>query len=136
MPDINIINQQPENSHPTTPPLRGKALAYATLDWIKANPGHWDQMYWHCGTSHCFAGVAEMLGAGLDPTQEHPERELTEDGDYAGPETINLASAMLGIGSRAVVLSLFSSTNTLQDLENKVAIIFGARNGITSNDNQ
>lgn len=32
-----------------------------TLAAIKANPEHWNQKTWHCGTSHCFAGFAHII---------------------------------------------------------------------------
>lgn len=142
-PDANI-NQQLEDSQPTTPPLRGKDLAYATLDWIKANPQHWNQRYWHCGTSHCFAGTAEMLGAGLDPAQEHPDRQPDEnDPDfddmnpeaYWGMDTSKTALEMLEIpsaefwypGEDRFQRDLFHSGNSLLDLEKYVEVLFGAR---------
>lgn len=28
---------------------------------IRANPKRWDQSRWHCGTTHCFAGWAQIL---------------------------------------------------------------------------
>lgn len=31
------------------------------LKTIEENPQHWDQNNWHCGTSHCFAGFAQLL---------------------------------------------------------------------------
>jgi hypothetical protein len=31
---------------------------------IKANPDTWRQSAWHCGTSHCVAGFAELDAAG------------------------------------------------------------------------
>lgn len=33
---------------------------------IEGNPDHWNQNYWHCGTSHCFAGFAQCKARGLD----------------------------------------------------------------------
>ncbi len=33
----------------------------AVLDRIKANPCSWDQSKWHCGTTHCFAGHAQIM---------------------------------------------------------------------------
>lgn len=30
------------------------------VDFIKANPQHWNQRTWHCGTSHCVAGFIEQ----------------------------------------------------------------------------
>lgn len=32
---------------------------------IEANPRHWDQTIWHCDTTHCFAGHAQLLMRGL-----------------------------------------------------------------------
>ena len=31
------------------------------LDQITAHPETWDQTDWHCGTTHCFAGWAQLL---------------------------------------------------------------------------
>jgi hypothetical protein len=31
------------------------------LDHIEAHPETWDQATWHCGTSHCFAGWAQIM---------------------------------------------------------------------------
>jgi len=36
------------------------------LDTIKAHPETWNQAKWHCGTTHCFAGHAQIL-AGHEP---------------------------------------------------------------------
>lgn len=41
----------------------------ATLDAVLANPKHWRQASWHCGTSHCFAGFAEMVRLAENPTE-------------------------------------------------------------------
>lgn len=34
---------------------------------IKEHPENWDQSIWHCGTSHCFAGHAQLLSVGHLP---------------------------------------------------------------------
>ena len=31
------------------------------LEMIEANPKHWDQKMWHCGTSHCLAGFCDLV---------------------------------------------------------------------------
>ena len=36
-----------------------KELLKRTLKLIEANPEHWSQEIWHCGTTHCFAGFVE-----------------------------------------------------------------------------
>jgi uncharacterized protein YjbI with pentapeptide repeats len=37
-----------------------KDLLLQTLDDVKAYPEHHNQRKWHCGTSHCFAGFADL----------------------------------------------------------------------------
>ena len=31
------------------------------LDQIEQHPDTWDQSQWHCGSTHCFAGWAQLL---------------------------------------------------------------------------
>jgi hypothetical protein len=64
--------------------MPNQANLEATLAAIEANPGHWDQSTWHCGTSHCFAGFAEMLRLGLSPTEECPLMPQLPPGDELG----------------------------------------------------
>jgi hypothetical protein len=47
--------------------MANQANLEATLAAIEANPDHWVQGAWHCGTSHCFAGFAQCLRRGVDP---------------------------------------------------------------------
>jgi hypothetical protein len=56
-------------------PPKDKAERDSRLDLvmatIEANPRHWDQSaLWHCGTSHCFAGIAQCLAVGLSVSEE------------------------------------------------------------------
>lgn len=37
------------------------ANAQRVIDWIEANPERWCQTSLHYGTTHCFAGVAQIL---------------------------------------------------------------------------
>lgn len=34
------------------------------VDYIEKHPEHWDQSTWHCDTSHCVAGFAQIREAG------------------------------------------------------------------------
>lgn len=77
------------------------------LDWIKDNPEHWDQKRWHCGTSHCFIGVADMFLLGLSP------KESVKHDSFYGYTAVK---AYLGI-TRSEFSMLCHSANTLQDLE-------------------
>lgn len=63
-----IGRQERWNGHRLCPPVGMKAaqcirwdMFERVLSAIKANPENWYQRQWHCGTSHCFAGFAEIL---------------------------------------------------------------------------
>ena len=98
-------------------------LLQKTLDTIKANPDHWRQSTWHCGTSHCFAGFAELIAKGL-PIDIH-EDELRSREDFFSPydsdwNTSAHATELLDISDDDAEL-LFAGYNTLADLERLVA---------------
>lgn len=42
--------------------LKGDALMVAVMNQIIEHPETWDQKQWHCGTSHCFFGHAQIMG--------------------------------------------------------------------------
>ena len=79
-----------------------------TMEWIKNNPEHWDQSRWHCGTSHCFAGVAEMLAQNIDPTTK-----------YASESTKVIAEKALGLNDQQSDY-LFDSHNDINKLSSTV----------------
>ena len=68
----------------------------AVIAKITENPACWDQMKWHCGTVHCFAGWAQILsGRQADgPTTRRDARKWLEltlaEADYlfAGQRTL------------------------------------------------
>lgn len=70
------------------------------LGHIKANPNSWDQTTWHCGTTHCFAGWAQILAG-----------KAAHDGN-----TRRDARLFLGL-NRADADYLFASERTLGDFE-------------------
>ena len=41
--------------------MMNKENVQKVLDLIEANPSCWNQEKWHCGTTHCFAGHAQIL---------------------------------------------------------------------------
>lgn len=50
------------------------------LDQIVAHPETWDQTQWHCGTSHCFAGWAQVLsGKPADETTARRDARIYLD---------------------------------------------------------
>lgn len=53
-------------------PLLDKALQF-----IAEHPQHWDQTMWHCGTSHCLAGIIHCFTLNVDPATT----EMSQD-DY------------------------------------------------------
>lgn len=97
-------------------------LLQKTLDAIKANPQHWNQSHWHCGTSHCFAGFAELIAHGLPI--ETDETVLLEDREFCNPGsgwlTSEHATKLLGISDDDAE-TLFTSYRTLEELEEMVA---------------
>jgi hypothetical protein len=44
------------------------------LDQIQSHPETWKQSSWHCGTTHCFAGWAQIL-AGKSPDEDTVRRD-------------------------------------------------------------
>ena len=85
-------------------------LLQKTLDTIKANPKHWDQRHWHCGSSHCFAGFAELLVRDL-PINQPVNSEV-----FLSGETEQFATQQLGLNVDDADI-LFAYDNTLADLE-------------------
>ena len=92
--------------------MKNAALAYKTLDYIKAHPKHWDQSVWHCGTTHCFGGFVELFTTGKEAN--------------AWELTWSVAKEALGIAEVEAAM-LFDSVNTLADLEEIIRVIFGSR---------
>lgn len=52
---------------------------------IRDHPEHWNQACWHsrCGTSHCLAGRAQILG-GRDPGPDHDEWVRADAREFLG----------------------------------------------------
>ena len=44
----------------TTIDLRGASLLADNVNYILQHPECWDQSQWHCGTTHCIAGLAQV----------------------------------------------------------------------------
>ena len=84
-------------------------LLKQTMNQIIEHPETWEQDTWHCGTTHCFAGWAELIhyygGQNLDPDDYYPNRGITS----------HRAREALGIG-KVVADELFHSDNNLHDL--------------------
>jgi hypothetical protein len=55
------------------------------LEVIENNPETWDQSSWHCGTSHCFAGHAQIL-AGKEINDETCRRDARTFFGFTGFE--------------------------------------------------
>ena len=94
-----------------------KELLQLTLNTIKANPKHWDQGKWHCGTTHCFAGFAYLLHMGLPLTTTH--HDLGVD---ILCQTRNIVKNLLGL-TFDQANKLFLCDNTLEDLEHYVNVL-------------
>lgn len=97
-------------------------LLQKTLDTIKANPQHWNQINWHCGTSHCFAGFTELIANNLPiETSDKQVRALKLSGKLEF-YTSCYAEKLLGISEKDGD-TLFDRYNTLAQLERMVAYL-------------
>ncbi len=66
----------------TRKPLRGNALLRAVVNRIIESPEAWDQTCWHgkragCGTTHCVAGWAQVLG-GIKPCKSTARNDAAQ----------------------------------------------------------
>lgn len=96
-----------------------KELLQEALDLLKANPNHWDQKIWHCGTSHCYAGFVELVVYGLPGSAHYQEVVQKREGKDIGVSTRTRATQALGLSDFSAG-DLFYKDNTLEMLESKV----------------
>ena len=97
-------------------------LLQKTLNAIKANPQHWNQKTWHCGTSHCFAGFAELIANNI-PIETSAEDLIAIRYTKLLPYgTGSYAEKLLGISDEDGDV-LFHGYNTLEQLERMVAYL-------------
>lgn len=71
---------------------------------IEANPQHWQQCNWHCGTSHCFAGFAQCFAYDI-PWAYEVTLDDSRTAMVIGKERHNVsrdAALWLGIQDQAV----------------------------------
>jgi hypothetical protein len=95
-------------------------LLQKTLGAIKDNPQHWNQKYWHCRTSHCFAGFAELIAHNIPiNTSAHQIDELRSNNKLIMGSTPFVAEKLLGISDEDGCV-LFHGYNTLEQLERMV----------------
>jgi hypothetical protein len=109
-------------------PLRGRALAVATLEYIETHPEEWDQSVWMCDTAACFAGHAVLLG-GIP----RGAIDIDIDGSWlrASDDMIPISDVAAGMlfgegveGDDDGPADLFSPTNTLADLRRCISAFF------------
>jgi len=107
-----------------------------TLNAIKANPDHWEQSKWHCGTSHCLAGFAELLSLGLpvDSNEDDLRDNLSVYNENKSRwSTRENAIKALGLNDSldSDDDTLFAAYNTFPELEKMVAYLseHGSLNG-------
>jgi len=102
-------------------PLRGRELAYATLDYIKSHPEEWEQTEWRCESGMCFAGHAAILGGAVWVKQNLNDTDWKSAlfMIYKGKvKTVDvLAAEFLEINTDPLRFDLFDSENTIEDIE-------------------
>lgn len=121
------------------PPLRGRALALAALDYIERHPEEWNQRIFRCRTGCCFAGHVMLLGGAkwLNPVEESQfaQSESVVYFDDEGKRVISfvdtVANGFLGFGYTSKKMHpLFNASNDLEDLRRFVdAIDFSSLKG-------
>ena len=67
------------------------------------NPNHWNQRYWHCNTSHCIAGFADMRRNALLP-------------QGAWPHNQRISAFAIDYPYWGIDAEIFSSGNTLKTI--------------------
>jgi len=77
------------------------------LDKITSCPDEWDQWVWHCGTTHCFAGWAQILS-----------------GKPADRDTVRRDARVFLDLSSIEANYLFEAARTLRDFNNYDRIVY------------
>lgn len=116
-----------------------KARLNKVLKAIKENPEYHDQSMWHCGTSHCFAGTAQLIARGFPITtyvgEDYDNKKIRRlcsiakiralNGDEGGLSyyfASDDAQRWLGLTQDEADL-LFNSENDLSDLTDIVRLL-------------
>ena len=94
---------------------RGEELAWLTLDYIRENPGEWDQETYFCGSTACFAGRAILLAG---KNQPYPFWEEDSQSDLGSPG--ELARELLGWTRNQAYAVFMCFTTDFTILEEKV----------------
>jgi hypothetical protein len=124
MPSIKVLAPAERTAGSWIPGAKSKinvALLKKTLARIEAEPEHWNQSWWRCGTSYCFGGWAAVLaGAKFRRPDENMSIELIPK--YAWeknrPYVVmhDRAQYILGL-TNYEASELFFSGNSLADLK-------------------
>jgi hypothetical protein len=91
----------------------------ATLDAVLAHPEHWSQRMWHCGTSHCFAGFAEMIRLGESVEKRCSLASYQPSTDDASLAQEGATRMWLGL-DREEWMSITNALNTMEELQERV----------------
>jgi hypothetical protein len=112
---------------PTNERQRNERLAQTLLD-VATNPQHWNQKHWHCGTSHCFAGFAQLRARGLEfgiAAGTEALHVLCETDGHVKHRDISVsddAMKYLGLTIKQAD-ALFCATNKLEDIVEVIGFI-------------
>jgi hypothetical protein len=73
--------------------MKNTELAYKALDHIRENPEEWDQEYFFCGTTACYAGTVILIALGVSGEKDY-DRWL--ENNPLRCETGHFAARLLG----------------------------------------
>ena len=99
-------------------------LLNQAIEWITSNPNQWSQLHWHCGTTHCIAGIVQMLVEKEDPSLEYSGSNIF---------TKDVAQKNLGL-SDSQAEYLFMNSRTLLNLSDTASIWAGGVPSSNSDD--
>jgi hypothetical protein len=97
------------------------------LELIEANPAHWSQSTWHCGTSHCLAGFCDIVNDNKSDDGQLPDLDL--ESLVYDEDTSNFSRTHLKLDY------LFGSDLSLRTLQTEIASLVerGVIDGYDSN---
>ena len=98
-------------------------LAENILEYIQAHPDEWNQKWWHCGATYCFAG---LIAKGDDEIMQYNSYGSFDVIDRSTGENLGVihkyAAERLGLTIWQADI-LFNEDNSLDDLKRLIEVL-------------
>lgn len=95
--------------------MPNRKILRQALQMVKDNPSHWDQTFWHCGTSHCFGGMIDLILVQLPIWATY--EEIVKDNSFSNFNKMEIARFKAMGLSNIQYSAIICSLNSLDDLE-------------------